>query len=521
MIPVLSVQNMRVSDAETIRQSVSGRELMLRAARGIVRETQNAFPDLCGPIAIVCGSGNNAGDGYAAALLLKEQGLSCELILLSEKFSPDALYYYTQCQEKGIKICPPADTAPALARLREGCYPLILDCIFGTGFHGVPDGSAAEAIAAINDARLQYHCRIVSADINSGLNGDNGLGVCAVRSDLTVAVGSYKPGLFLNQAKDLIDRRVFCDIGIAPVEQPFMLLEPRDVAALFPKRQNDSHKGTYGYIALMGGSLPYSGAIRLANLAASAMRCGAGVVKIAAPASLCGALMPLILESTLFPLEDNGAGAVLFSPSRLEELIRGTRAIAFGMGIGTSEETSKTLRYLLEHYNGTLIIDADGLNALAGLLQKPDSGKHLLRHSAARIILTPHLKEFSRLCGASVAEIREHPVELARDFAGSHQVTVLLKGPSTLITDGSRVYLTDRGCPGMGTAGSGDVLSGILAAVCGQHPDSENPALLAAAGAFINGAAGELAQEKSNAVTMTAGDTARSVQEIMIRLLKE
>ena len=176
------------------------------------------------------------------------------------------------------------------------------------------------------------------------------------------------------------------------------------------------------------------------------------------------------------------------------------------MGAGNTEETAKAVRFLLEEYEGTLILDADGLNALAGMNCEG------LAEAKGSAILTPHPGEFSRLSGKSMEKIRNNPIPLAEEFARKHHVTLLLKGPATIVTDGTQTLLTDRGAPGMATAGSGDVLSGVLAAVASVHPDI--PVKAAAVSAGINGRAGEIAQQRTGDVSMTAGDTAAAIPEV-------
>lgn len=286
-----------------------------------------------------------------------------------------------------------------------------------------------------------------------------------------------------------------------------------DVRKLFPERARDAHKGSFGYIALIGGSIRYSGAIRLANMAACAMRAGAGVTRLCAPKSLCAAIVPQILESTLFPLSERD-GSILFREDEFREAVRGTRAAAFGMGAGLTAEMEAAVRWLLRTYEGTLILDADALNALA------KAGPDLLLEAKGRTLLTPHLGEFSRLSGLEIDTIRQEPEAIAERFAKDHHTTVLLKGPVTTVTDGTETLRVDRGCPGMATAGSGDVLSGILAAIAGAHP--EQPlAAVAAAGAWINGRAGEVAQQRHGDVSMIASDTAGAVEEAIRELRQE
>ena len=493
MIRILSVDNMRKSDARTIADGTPGRELMFRAGKSIFEQVPWKSP-----AAIVCGSGNNAGDGYVIAKLLYDAGISCDLILLSEKFSEDGAYYFSLCREAGI---------PALSwnsgTVLSG-YAVIVDCIFGTGFRGAVQGAAREAIEAIN-ASGAY---VVSVDINSGMNGDSGMAECCVRSDLTVSVGDFKPGHFLNMAKDVMKAKVNCDIGIEPVDRPWGLIGAADLAPLFRPRLNFAHKGTYGYTALIGGSIRYSGAIRLAAMACAAMRSGAGVVKLAVPDVIYHEVAPAVLESTLFPLSSNEDG-ISFKEDEISELIRNVRTAAFGMGVGTGDGAARTLEYLLSRFTGTLIVDADGLTLLSRM------ERTRIRNASCALILTPHLKEFSRLTGLGTDEILQNPAAAAEAYAKENRVILLLKGPSTIITDGLTTYLTDTGCPGMATAGSGDVLSGILAAVTAYAPD---PLPGAAAAAWINGRAGELAQSRFGSVSMTAGDTAACIPEVVCAL---
>lgn len=305
-----------------------------------------------------------------------------------------------------------------------------------------------------------------------------------------------------------------------------MFIKEKQVASLFPERPSDCHKGSFGYVTLIGGSLEYSGAIRLAAHANSAMhsgacelpaqadaamRSGAGVATVAAPRSICPLILPQVMEATLYPLSDE-AGELVFNEEEFARLCRRYDCIAFGMGIGNSDETLKAVEYLLTHYDRNLILDADGLNAMARLDHK------IIRESKAQLILTPHAKEFSKLSGMTVAETKADPVSAAKYLAAELDAVVLLKGSTTVVAGpDNRVLLTDRGCPGMATGGSGDVLSGILSALC---VNADDLVLAAAAGAYINGAAGELAQSRRSDVTMTSWDTAECVAEIIEGIIK-
>ncbi|MBQ8259517.1 MAG: NAD(P)H-hydrate dehydratase [Clostridia bacterium] len=491
MKEILSVENMRQSDAHTIATEVPSTQLMYRAGKAVADSVEWRAP-----VGIVCGVGNNAGDGYVIALELQKRGIECTLLLLEERFSPDGRFYFDKCIEEGIpyEIC--TDNTD-LSR-----FSTLVDCIFGTGFKGEARGLAKTVIEKYNSSSAYK----VSVDINSGMNGDTGMGETIALSDLTRSIGSFKPGHFLNKAKDVIKDKINLDIGIKPIDEPYYLYEP----SVLPERKNFSNKSTYGYVALIGGSKKYSGAIRLAAMANAAMRAGAGVAMLAVPDSISPYIIPNILEATIYPLSDNG-GEIIFNESEFSALAARVKTIAFGMGIGLSGETEKALSYLLNNYKGRLIVDADGLTALSRL------GSDAIKNASCELILTPHNMEFSRISGLPISEILSAPIDHAKKFAKDHGCTLLLKGPSTIVTDGDRVYVIDRGCAGMATAGSGDVLSGILAATAAYIPSALEATALAA---YINGAAGELAESRTNPISMTASDTVNAISEIITEILK-
>lgn len=489
MIKVVSLDNMRKSDKYTIESGVPSRELMLRASRGIFDSVK-----WWGRIAIICGKGNNGGDGYALATILKEKSFEVDVYMVESPVTPDGIYYRDLCIKMGISVSLLKADTP----LRQ--YNVLVDCIFGTGFSGTVLDPYKTAIEKINNSRAY----VVSADVNSGLNGDSGLGELAVVSNLTVAIGEYKSGHFLGRAKDYIGQLVCCDIGIEIQDTPYYLIEKNDTGSLLFKRMHYSHKGSYGYLALIGGSIEYSGAIKLANLASSAVSCGAGVVMLAVAESLARAVAPYLLESTLYPLEDNGNGHIQFDQEEIEILCRRTKAIGVGMGIGCTKDTQLLVEYLLKNYEGKLLIDADGLNALSFM------DLDLLKGSRADIVLTPHLKEMERLCGKLSYEIEKNPVLVAKEFAKEYGVVLVLKGPTTIITDGENVYFSDTGSPAMAKGGSGDVLSGIITAFLAS---AEGRSALESAylGTYVNGLAGELAELAHSQITATPRDTVKYV----------
>ncbi|MBR2927043.1 MAG: NAD(P)H-hydrate dehydratase [Clostridia bacterium] len=496
MQTVVSVEQMRSNEMRAIHSGIDAKELMLRAARGILRSYA-----WCGPVAIVCGDGNNAGDGYALAVLLTEQGIPCTVVRLSNRATETGDFYLSQCRMLGVEICaytPDFSFSP---------YREIVDCIFGTGFHGTVTGIFRDAVEAINQSGKFVLC----ADINSGLNGNNGLGDVCVRSDLTVSIGHYKVGHFTGIAKDVIGGLCNAEIGITAEELTGYLLEESDLREVFPKRSQATHKGNYGYVSVMGGCIVYSGAVKLANMSCAALRAGAGVSQLIVPRALATAVLPYLLESTLALIPDED-GKMIFSKPELDASLARQAALAVGMGWGNSMENTEILRYILQNYAFSLVIDADGLNALSTM----KDADRMLRESHCQTVLTPHVKELERISQIPVEEILKDPVRAVTQYASRTGSCVLLKGACTLISDGKVCYFVNRGCAGMATAGSGDVLSGVLAGMLGYLPPTPKTI---AAGAFLTGYAGELAQKECTEVGMLSSDTVKKLPNALRKLL--
>ena len=492
---VISVEVMRHSDAMTIQNNIPSKELMYRAGEAIF----GAY-EWKGKTAIICGSGNNAGDGYVLASLLQKAEIPCSVILLFDKFSADGRYYFEKCKEIGVEILP------YTSKFDFSSYTEIVDCIFGTGFSGEVTGICKDAIEQINRSEKF----VISVDINSGLNGNNGLGSCCVKSDLTLSIGYYQYGHFLGNAKDAMKKKQNLDIGIDLYGESAYLARAEAFCDVLKDRAQASHKGIYGYVALIGGCREYSGAVKLANMSCAALRSGCGVATLAVPDSILNSVAPYLLESTAFGLPDC-EGHMRFDPVALDRLLQNKSAVAIGMGWGKNAENARILAHLLQNYDLPTVIDADGLNTLAEMDQA------VLKTTKCKVLLTPHLKEFSRLSGYTMEEIANDPIGTARSYAKQYGVCLLLKGACTVVTDGDEVILVDRGCAGMATAGSGDVLSGILVGLLGYS--SVTPTT-AACGAYIAGLAGELAQSEENEISMIASDTVRCISKAIAQIKK-
>jgi len=512
MLTAVSTDIMRRADAACIAAGTPAAVLMYRAGQAILE----SYDFSAGPTVILCGTGNNGGDGFVLALLLQEAGLSCRILLAEEKFSPDGRYYFEKCEEKGVPVFLWSETEWNVAI--AGCSQIV-DCLFGTGFHGTVREPYSSMIRRANGSGRP----IVAVDIPSGVHGDSGLAAVdetgtplCICAEVTVSIGTRKYGHFLAMAKDVCGRVVNRDIGIPISEQGVMVPEAGDFGDILPPRKYHSHKGTYGYVAVMGGCESYSGAVKLANRAAAALRSGCGVVKLICARSVLPAVMPHLLESTAVGIPDTD-GFMHFDVPALEGALAGTAALAIGMGWGSGPENEKILTWILENYDRTLILDADGLNCLGRM--DPEKRKRLLGSTLASVILTPHPKEFERISGIPMEACAGHPVDCAMAYARENGVVLLYKGTATVVTDGSVCYIVDRGCPGMATAGSGDVLAGVLAGLGGYNRAGVK---MTACGAFLAGLAGEMAQAEMGQIGMTASDTvrylaaaARQMQEIL------
>ena len=476
---VYSVEEMRRFDRQTVESGVSSEKLMYNA--GVAIRNVYSFP---GKTAIICGKGNNAGDGYVLALLLAQENKSCDLFLIEETFSKDGKKYFDDCLAVGV----PAYDINVRSDLKG--YDTVVDCIFGTGFKGEPQKKYKNAIEKINGSEAF----VLSVDINSGLNGDNGLGTTIVKSDLTVTIGGYKSGLFLNKAKDYIKQIVSVDIGIKTENTRLFVAEDTDLCDFLQPRKNFSHKGDYGYVGIMGGCEKYPGALKLAASSLAALKSGCGVSTIITDSETAKYVAGCVVESTIFPLADEKEKA-------LTGLLPKTKALSVGMGWGVDAEKEGLLSFVLRNYEGRLILDADALNVLS---------KHRiwLKEKRGTVVVTPHVGEMSRLTGLTATEITEDPVSVARDFSAENGVITVLKGTATVVSDGERTVICPRGAAGMATAGSGDVLSGILTGVLGQGKDVFASTVY---GVYLNGLAGEIAQEEVGDICMTSTDTVRSI----------
>ncbi|MDE6758507.1 MAG: NAD(P)H-hydrate dehydratase [Clostridia bacterium] len=444
----LTTKDMAYCDKRAIESGIPSAELMLRVASKVFSSCKWR-----GKIYIICGKGNNGGDGLALANVMLDNKLTPYVYLIEEPSTDDGRFYLSELKKKGFSNIYSID----------GCdydCDIMVDCIFGTGFKGAPKEKYAQIIELINSSRAFK----ISVDIPSGLDGDSGKYEVCVKADETISVQYAKTGLYLNDGKDMIGKLSLIDVGIGLYVDGYKIVEDDDVSLLFPKRRNNTHKGSYGKSVIIGGCTNYLGAVKLANAGLCALRSGGGLNTLIVPKTHIDNIAKSVWESTVIGMRDQD-GYMLFDKEELDRALVGVDSVAIGMGIGNRyEENLKIISHILKNYDVRVIIDADGLNSLA-------LDVDVLKEAKAEVIVTPHIKEMSRLCSKSVEEIASDPIGVAKNFAKEYGVNVLLKGASSVITDGSSVYIVVNGGAELSKGGSGDTLSGVMLGMLSQGRD--------------------------------------------------
>ncbi|MGN0771387.1 MAG: NAD(P)H-hydrate dehydratase [Christensenellales bacterium] len=488
----VSAEVMRESDRLTIQGGVSGDTLMARAAKAVFDNVEWKNKK----IYILCGKGNNGGDGYALACLLQQNQIDFKIFAVGENKSSTSMIFIDKLASLDV-------FAQDISQCDYNCDVLV-DCIFGVGFARQPGKEIQDIFDKINATRAF----VVSVDIPSGLNSDNGLGKDCVKADLTVAIQSLKRGHLLSYGKDKCGKIVVADIGIDIVGAREYVIDSEFCSQFFTPRLNNTNKGSYGKSVVIGGSSRYIGAVKLAGIGMASLRMGCGLNCIAVAQSMADNLRNVVVDSTIFPLASRDEHIVLDKPA-FDRLIGDAAAVAVGMGMGDDyEDNREIIEYILSRYDGVLIVDADGLNSLQGYT-------HLLGNKNCNVIITPHPKEMSRLCGVGVYDILADPVGIAQQFARQFDLTVLLKGTSTVVSDGNTTYIVANGSPAQAKGGSGDVLSGVIT---GLSARKVAPVQAAATGAFICAQAAKISAEKYGEYGTLASDCAKETGEVVREL---
>ncbi len=497
---------MRELDRRAIQErGIPSIDLMERAAAGVAEAALDLLPVQPGKAraSVLCGAGNNGGDGIAAARLLFLKGLRVRVFLTGryERLTPDAMEETRRLSECGVELEPFDPGSQDQANWIAASHVLV-DAVFGVGLSReiALDSAAAAAIGLMNRSRG----RIVAADIASGVEADTGrvLG-CAVKADRTVTFTLPKIGQFTGDGVLYSGQVEVREIGI-PADLvrrtacTVMTVEREYVREALPPRRPDGHKGDFGKLLIVGGAVGYTGAPYLT--AAAAVRSGCGLVYLGVPDSIWEIEAARCVSAMPFPLASWWGGRLRGTalPAILEKL-EGCDVLAIGPGLGRNEDTARLVREVLERTEKPVVLDADGINALEGHIDILDARRDRVT------ILTPHDGEFARIGG----DLSAGRAEAARRFALRHGCTLVLKGHRTVTaTQAGTVLVNTTGNSGLAKGGSGDVLTGTVASLLAQ---GAAPVRAAAAGVWLHGRAGDLAAERLTAYCMTPEDVIREM----------
>ncbi|MFZ0211628.1 MAG: NAD(P)H-hydrate dehydratase [Candidatus Acidiferrales bacterium] len=520
---ILTTPEMREVDRLTTeRHGVPSLTLMENAGTTVARFIASRFAPIDGRrISVLCGRGNNGGDGFVAARKLREMGAEPEVLIFADpaELHGDAETNFGRLA--AVSIEPRAIRSIADWESARGTVlgaGVIVDALLGTGLRGGVEGLLARVIEEVNAHGPRT--RVIAVDIPSGLSGDTGeASGGAIVADCTVTFTAPKAGMLGAGASSHVGRLTVADIGsprelvegIASTDVRW--LEPWEFRSVPFHRKADSNKGLYGHALIVAGSVGKAGAAVLA--ARGALRVGAGLVTVATPEPVLSTVAGFAPEIMTEPLHSTGAGTIardVVDSGVFEKLMLGKNVLALGPGLTTHEETQQFVRSVITNRpQAPMILDADGLNAFAGRAEE-------LKGSRGMLAVTPHPGEMARLLGSSIKEVQARRLEIARKSAADWQAFVILKGQQTIVAapDG-RAWINSTGNPGMSTGGTGDVLTGILAGITAQF-GARNWEVALTLGVYLHGLAGDLAAEEFGEAPLIASDVIRMIPQALAQL---
>jgi len=511
---VLNSAQMREADRRTIEEiGIPSLVLMENAGRQAVAAMEAVYADLSERhVAVLCGRGNNGGDGFVVARTLMQRGVEASVFVVGRiaDVRGDARVNLEILGRLGVTVVEIADSQAWELHFSEiGDCTLIVDAIFGTGLNAPISGLMETVVADVNASGIP----VVAIDLPSGLSADSAEPIGdSIEASVTVTLAAPKLPLVLPPAETRAGDIVIADIGIPAdvlesVDGPRVELLTRGaMRELVAPRAPDSHKGDFGRVLVIAGSRGKTGAAHLAGI--GALRSGAGLVTVATPACCLPIVAMMAPEYMTEPLDETADGLNADGVERVLDLARDV--IAIGPGLGQARGTREFIRSLVDRATVPLVVDADGLNAFA---EDPDK---LVGREGRDVIITPHPGEMARLVGMSPDEVQASRLEIARNFAVAHHLYVVLKGHRTLIaTPDEKVFINPTGNPGMATGGTGDVLTGMLAAWLAQLLDAEAACKLAV---YLHGMAGDLAEADEGETSMTSADLAGHIGDAVLEL---
>ncbi|HEX3739182.1 MAG TPA: NAD(P)H-hydrate dehydratase [Terriglobales bacterium] len=517
---VTSAEMRSIDRATSDRFGVSSLTLMENAGTAVADVALASYP-YAKTFAVICGKGNNGGDGFVIARKLHQAGREVRLLLLADpaELHGDAAANFSRLQKNSLaRDAQDKPNGGSLAIFNAWGEPafreifscdVLIDAILGSGFQPPVSGVYAEAIAKINSAPGH----VIAVDVPSGVAGDSMDGQTGIvaRADAIVTFTAPRPAhVFGNLSSG---PTLIASIGSPPeaIESSLNLevITPLEIAQLMAPRPRDSNKGMYGHVLVAGGSLGKAGAAAMAGF--SALRAGAGLVTVASPRSCLELIAGYHPELMTEPLEETDAGSI--SKEALDQfnrLAHGKTVLAIGPGISRHPSTTEFVRTVVTKSETAVVLDADGLNAFEGSAQELNGGEKTL-------VLTPHPGEMARLTGLSIPAIQRDRINVARSFARDHKLILVLKGDRTIIASPQgEAWVNTTGNPGMATGGTGDILTGIVAGMVAQNPQRAFQAVLAAV--YLHGLAGDVAEESTGEQSLVATDLITALPEAFRRI---
>lgn len=514
---VVNAAEMRDIDEKTISGfGIPSAVLMERAGLAVASKVREHFEKR--KVIVLAGGGNNGGDGIVAGRELFNSGWNVRVLLLSREknLSPDCLSQYRTARKMGVPVEFRTDVRSA-----DLHSSIVIDAIFGTGLSRPVRSPLSDIISFLNRSTVP----VFSVDIPSGISADNG-GVLgeAVRADYTVTFGLPKVGQFLHPGSEYCGKLFVVDIGfprelVSADSLKVETIEGNVASSLVPERPLHSYKGDYGHILVVAGSRGKTGAALMT--AKACLNAGAGMVTLGVPETLADIFQARVTEEMVLPLPDTGKGE--FSFEAAEEILAFVSGkadvLAVGPGMGVSDDTRRLMSHLIGNAVTPVVIDADGINAIAG-------NAEVLKRARSPIILTPHIGEMTRLLKRRASDFSGLQAKIAGDkigttraFAKDTGTYLVLKGAPTIVAEPEgRAFINTTGNPGMATAGSGDVLTGIIAAFLGQGLNPLDAAIL---GVYIHGLAGDIASSQKGEHSMTATDITNRLGVAFTNLRKD
>lgn len=503
---VISPKQMQELERITDKKGLSYEELMGNAGNSLAEEIHKlgVTYDITNGIVFLCGKGNNGGDGFVSAKKLHGMGYDVTIALICG-FPTTDIAIKALLNATNVKV---VDDISAVGKLCKNTS-VVVDCVFGTGFHGKLHSSIALLFNQIPTGTLK-----ISADVPSGGNALTGtISENTFKADYTYTFGYMKLGMVQQPLLEYCGHTEIIDIGIVDVaenqfENNYFTTDKDTVKSYLPKRNALSHKGTYGNLLNVMGSVSMSGACAMS--AKAALRSGCGLLTIATARTVVDRLSSSIFEPVYISLKQDSKGFITTqSLNILAENISKYSCVAIGCGLGVTTEIKELVKFLIKEVNCPIVLDADGINCICTRID-------IIKDAKSSIILTPHPVEFARLIGCTVSEVMSDRVGYASSFAKKHNVIVLLKGSCTVIASpAGEVYINTTGNPGMSRGGSGDVLTGIIGALCAQKI---NPFHATIAGAYIHGLAGDIAAQRKSIMAMLPTDIIEFLPEVFLSM---